>query len=104
MEEPSARPTEVDRLRSRGAGALMQMYLSGDGSTDGLLTDVADLDARLDAMHDRWRDRKRPLFATVEFGDMAAEARSLAVALGREWSTVTYQIAVDHCFWTWESA
>jgi hypothetical protein len=82
--------------------AAMSAFLVGDGSNDGPATDVVDLDARLDSLHSAWSGDVPPLSAEIVMGSGTAEQRTLHIALGRFWSTVTYEVGLDS-FLLWDS-
>jgi hypothetical protein len=82
---------------------LGPLFLSGDGSNDGPVGSVVDLDTRLDALHRRWMEADWPLMAAITAGDHAVEGRVLYLALGRAWSTVRYEVGVEYSFWLWDS-
>jgi hypothetical protein len=97
------RTVNVERGRPAHQLQLGPVTLSGDGSTDGPVGGVVDLDTRLDALHRRWTQADHPLWGRIGVGDPAVEGRALYLALGRAWSTVLYEVGVKNGFWLWVS-
>ena len=85
----------------QAAGAPMVVLDSG-GSQDGPVTDLADLNARLDSIYAEWQERSDQLRTQLYVNQETPEQLTFDIALGKEYSYAAYETGYDGG-WIWES-